>query len=93
MKYAWRSGNTTYFEDRHFEGTVIFDDRIKPHFVKVEATLAAYAHLSLLLKVFRERRFGAFWGILNVNMKCDDFRKSTCEGNPPAISSILLKFL
>ena len=32
MKYAWRSGNTTYFEDRHFEGTVIFDDRIKPNF-------------------------------------------------------------
>ena len=47
MKYAWRSGNTTYFEDRHFEGAVIFDDRIKPHFAKVEATLAAYAHLSL----------------------------------------------
>ena len=60
MKYAWRSGNTTYFEDRHFEGTVIFDDRIKPHFVKVEATLAAYAHLSLQLKGFGERRFGAF---------------------------------
>ena len=47
MKYAWRSGNTTYFEDRHFEVTIIFDDRIKPHFDKVEATLAAYAHLSL----------------------------------------------
>ena len=60
MKYAWCSGNTTYFEDRHFEGTVIFDDRIKPHFVKVEATLAAYAHLSLYSPVFGERRFGAF---------------------------------
>ena len=47
MKYDWRSGNTTYFEDRRFEGTVIFDDRIKPHFVKVEATLAVYVHLSL----------------------------------------------
>ena len=47
MKYAWRLGNTTYFEDRHFEGTDIFDDRIKPHFVKVEAMLAAYAHLNL----------------------------------------------
>ena len=47
QKYSWRSGNTTYFEDRHFEVTVIFDDRIKLHFVKVEATLAAYAHLSL----------------------------------------------
>ena len=34
MKYGWRSGNTTYFEDRRFEGTVIFDGRIKPHFVK-----------------------------------------------------------
>jgi hypothetical protein len=38
---------TTYFEDRHFEGAVIFDHRIKRHFVKVKATLAAYAHLSL----------------------------------------------
>ena len=47
MKYAWRSRNTTYFEDRHFEVTIIFVDRIKPHSVKVEATLAAYAHLSL----------------------------------------------
>ena len=47
MKYAWRLGNTTYFEDRHFESTVIFDDRIKLHFVKVQATLAAYAHVSL----------------------------------------------
>ena len=53
VKYAWRSGNTTYFEDRHFEGTVIFDGRIKPHFVKVEITLAvlfilAYAHRCLV---------------------------------------------
>ena len=39
MKYDWRSGNTTYFEDSRFEGTVIFDGRIKPHFVKVEITL------------------------------------------------------
>ena len=38
---------TTYFEDRRFEGAVIFDHRIKRHFVKVKATLAAYAHLSL----------------------------------------------
>ena len=47
MKYGWRSGNTTYVEDRRFEGTVIFDGRIKPNFVKVEVTLAVYAHLSL----------------------------------------------
>ena len=47
MKYGWRSRNSTYFEDRHFEGTVIFDDRIKPDFVKAEAALAAYTHLSL----------------------------------------------
>ena len=47
MNYGWRARNTTYFEDRRFEGTVIFDDRIKPNFVKVEATLAVYAHLSL----------------------------------------------
>ena len=46
MKYNWRSGNTTYFEDRRFEGTVNFDGRIKPHFVKDEATLAVSAHLS-----------------------------------------------
>ena len=26
---------------------LFFDDRIKPHFVKVEATLAAYAHFSV----------------------------------------------
>ena len=36
VKYDWRSGNTTYFEDRRFEGTVIFDGRIKPNFVKVK---------------------------------------------------------
>ena len=47
MKYDWRSGNTTYFEDRRFEATVIFDDRIKPNFVKVETTLTLFAHLSL----------------------------------------------
>ena len=44
MKYDWRSANTTYFEDRRFEGTVIFDGRIKPNFVKIEVTLAVYAH-------------------------------------------------
>ena len=59
MKYGWRCGNTTYFENRRFEGTVIFDDHIKPHFVKVETALAVYAHFSLLLKVFGEHRFGA----------------------------------
>ena len=37
-----------------------FVDRIKPHFDKVETTLAVYAHFSLLLKVFGEHRFGAF---------------------------------
>ena len=60
MKYAWRLGNTTYFEDRHFEVTIIFDNGIKPHFVKVEATLGAYAHLHRRSAVFGERRFGAF---------------------------------
>ena len=43
MKYAWRSGNTTYVEKCHHEDTVIFDNGIKPHFVEVEATLGAYA--------------------------------------------------
>ena len=47
MKYAWRSGNTTYFEHRRFERTVIFDDRIKPNIVKVETTLAVSAHENL----------------------------------------------
>ena len=47
MKYAWRSGNTTNFEHRRFERTVIFDDRIKPDFVNVQTTLATSAHLSL----------------------------------------------
>ena len=74
MKYAWNSGNTTYNEDHHFEGTVIFDDRIKPHFVKVEAMLAAHAHLNLKLKVFGESHFRAFWRILNLNMMFDEFR-------------------
>ena len=60
MKYAWRSRNSTYFEDHHFQGTIIFVDRIKPHFDKVKTALAVYAHFSLLLKVFGEHRFGAF---------------------------------
>ena len=59
MKYGWRSGNTTYFENRRFEDTFIFDGRIKPNFVKVEATIAVNAHFSLQLKGFGERRFGA----------------------------------
>ena len=50
MKYAWRLGNTTYFEDRRCEDTVIFDDRIKPHFIKVKSPLSVYAHLTLYLK-------------------------------------------
>ena len=53
MKYGWRRGNTTYFEDRRFEGTVIFDGRIKPHFAKVKIALAIlpiwrYAHRCLV---------------------------------------------
>ena len=59
MKYGWRCGNTTYFEVRRFEGTIIFVGRIKTHFVKVETALAVYAHFSLLLKMFGEQRFGA----------------------------------
>ena len=47
VKYGWRSGNTTYFEDHHFQGTIIFDGRVKPHFDKVETTLALFVHLSL----------------------------------------------
>ena len=45
MKYGWRCGNTTYIENRHFEGTVILDDRIQPDFVKVETALGVYALL------------------------------------------------
>ena len=33
------------FEKCHHEDTVIFDNGIKPHFVKVKATLGAYACL------------------------------------------------
>ena len=73
MKYGWRCGNTTYIENRHFEGTVILDDRIHPEFVNVETALGVYAHFSLLLKVFGEHRFGAIWGILNANKIFDDF--------------------
>ena len=58
MKYDWRSGNTTYFEDRRFEGTVIFDGRIKPHFAKVKIALAIlpiwrYAHRCLVNFAYR----------------------------------------
>ena len=60
MKYDWRSGNTTYFEDRHFEGTVIFDGCTKPNFVKVEIALVAATHLARRSPMFGERRFGAF---------------------------------
>ena len=53
MKYGWRRGNTTYFEDRRFEGTVIFDGRINPNFAKVKIALAIlpiwrYAHRCLV---------------------------------------------
>ena len=50
----------TYLKKCHHEDTVIFDNGIKPHFVKVEATLGAYAHLDRRSAVFGERRFGAF---------------------------------
>ena len=50
MKYAWRSGNTTYFEDRRYEDSVIFDHRIKPHFIKIKSPLSVYAQLTLFLK-------------------------------------------
>ena len=36
-----------------------FADGIKPHFVKVEVTLGAYAHLNRRSAVFGERRFDA----------------------------------
>ena len=53
MKYDWRPGNTTYFEDRRFEGTVIFDGRINPNFANVKIALAIlpiwrYAHRCLV---------------------------------------------
>ena len=52
MEYAWRSGNTTYFEDRHFEGTVVFEDRIKLHFDKVEAALCKSMQIPLVISTF-----------------------------------------
>ena len=36
--------NTTHFETRRVKDTIIFDNRIKRHFVKDKATLAVYAH-------------------------------------------------
>ena len=53
MKYGWRRGNTTYFEDRRFEGTVMNDDRMKPNFVKVKIAewlflIWRYAHRCLV---------------------------------------------
>ena len=43
-------GNTTPFEDRRYEHTDIFHDRIKPHFIKVKSPLSVYAHLTLYLQ-------------------------------------------
>ena len=59
MKYGWRWGKTTHFEDGRLEDTVTFDSRIKTHFAKVETALEVHAHFSVYLKRFRERRFGA----------------------------------
>ena len=39
---------------------LFFDNGTKPHYVKVEATLAAYAHLNRRSAMFGERRVGAF---------------------------------
>ena len=52
MKYDWRSGNTTYFEDRRFEGTVNFGGRVKPHFVYVEATSCKSIQIPLVISTF-----------------------------------------
>ena len=48
----WRLGNTIYFEDRRFEGTIIFDGRIKPHTVKVEAALCKSIQIPLEISTF-----------------------------------------
>ena len=92
MKYCWRSGNTTYFDNRHFEDTFIFDSRIKPNIVKVEAAIAVNAHFSLQLKVFGERRFGAIWSMTNLNMNFHDSQYSTFEVKPPTVLSIPMNF-
>ena len=49
-------GEIWHFEDRRFEGTVIFDDRIKPNFVKV---FFFFKNLARRSPMFGERRFGA----------------------------------
>ena len=79
MKYDWPSRNTTYLkkchhEDTvtylkkcHHEDTVIFDDVIKPHFIKVEVTLRAHAHLDQRSAVFNEHRFDTCLSILTLN--------------------------
>ena len=38
--------HATHFETRRIKDTVIFDNRIKRHFVKDKATLAVYIHLN-----------------------------------------------
>ena len=60
MKYSWRREKKAYFEDRRFESTVIFNDRLKPNFVRLEMILTAFYHLERRSPMFGERRFGAF---------------------------------
>ena len=46
MKYGWRTGKTTHYEIRRIEDTIIFDSRIKPHFMKDTATYTVFPHLN-----------------------------------------------
>ena len=59
----------------HHEYTVIFDNVIKPHFIKVEDTLRAHAHLDQRSAVFNEHRFDTCLSILTLNMIFNDFQR------------------
>ena len=46
IKHGWRSESATHVETRRIKDTVIFDNRMKRHFVKDKATLAVYVHVN-----------------------------------------------
>ena len=65
----------TYLKKCHHEYTVIFDNVIKPHFIKIEVTLRAHAHLDQRSAVFNEHRFDTCLSILTLNTIFNYFRR------------------
>ena len=51
-----RDSNKTYREERRFENLLIFDGRIKPHTVKVEAALCKSIQIPLVISTFWKSR-------------------------------------